>query len=226
MASLPIIETVVSIITAALTAGGLPALLGLMAVESFGIPPLPSEIILPFAGYLVALGAMSLTGAFVAALVGGVAGSYAGYLVGRFGRQYVEGPGRLRLDPKHLASVDGYFRRHGEATVLVGRLVPVIRSYISYPAGTARMEPIRFGIYTAIGAAPFTLGLLYAGILLRAAWDRLVPYFQIADYIAAAVIVLGLLWLLLRWRGLLGPHRLDRRPPEPSGPSADPPTRP
>ena len=226
MAALPILETVVSLITAALAAGGLPALLGLMAVESFGIPPLPSEIILPFAGYLVAQGLMSFTGAFLAALVGGVAGSYAGYLVGRFGRHYVVGTGRLKLDPRHLASVESYFARRGEATVLVGRLLPVVRSYISYPAGTARMEPVRFGVYTAIGATPFTVALLYAGLLLGANWGRIVPLFQVADYAAVVVLVVAVLWLVLRWHGVLGPGFPPRRRPKTPAAASEPTPKP
>src|SRR5215472_6556705 len=115
MLSLPIIETVVSVITAVMTATGLLGLLFLMVVESFGIPPLPSEIILPFAGFLIAEGTFSWPGAFAAALIGGVLGSYLGYAGGRWGRRYLERPtGRIRLDPKHLALMDDWFRRHGE----------------------------------------------------------------------------------------------------------------
>lgn len=206
MLNLPIIETIVSVITAVMTAAGLTGLFLLMTVESFGIPPLPSEIILPFAGFLIAEGTFSWPGAFLAALAGGVVGSFLGYVVGRWGRHLLERPvGRFRLDPKHLALVDDWFRRHGEGTVLLSRLLPVIRSYISYPAGGARMDPARFGLYTAIGATPFTLGLLYAGYLLRSNWGILEPYFRIADYFAAAAIALGVLYLALRWRNVLTP---------------------
>ena len=103
--------------------------------------------------------------------------------------------------------MDRFFRRHGEGTVLVARLVPLIRSYISYPAGAAKMEPVRFGVYTAIGAAPFTFVLMYAGYLLGKAWHNIVPYFQVLDYVAAAFIVGALLYIVLRWRGVLGSKR-------------------
>ena len=96
--------------------------------------------------------------------------------------------------------MDDWFQRRGEGTVLVARLIPVVRSYISYPAGTSRMSPSRFGLYTAIGATPFTVAFIYAGVLLGNEWDRLVPYLQLADYAAVGLIVVGLIYLVIRWR--------------------------
>ncbi|MCI4369399.1 MAG: DedA family protein [Thermoplasmata archaeon] len=223
MVSIPIIETVVSLIMTVMTVGGLAGLILLMSVESFGIPPLPSEIILPFAGFMIASGTLSWPGAVIAAMLGGLIGSYAAYGVGRWGRTDVleKSSGFLRLDPKHLAQMDAFFRRRGESTVLVSRLIPVIRSYISYPAGSARMEPVRFGVFTAIGAFPFTMALLYAGFVLQGRWADIVPYFRIADYFALVLIVLGLGYIALRWRGLLAPGfppklipRSSPRPPD------------
>ncbi len=89
--------------------------------------------------------------------------------------------------------------------MLVGRLLPVVRSYISYPAGTSRMEPARFGLYSAIGATPFTAAFIYAGFLLGKDWSQIVPYLQLADYAAVALIVIALVYLFLRWRNLIGP---------------------
>ena len=215
MLSVPIVETVVNLITAVLTAGGLAALFALMAVESFGIPPLPSEVILPFAGFLVFSGVYSFEAAFVVALAGGVTGAFAAYALGRYGRAWIAraGTGRLRLDPRHLAEMDRWFARHGESTVAFGRLLPIVRAYISYPAGTARMEPKRFGIFTAIGAAPFTAALLYAGVVLGRHWASIQGSFRYLDYVAGAVIVVLLVYLALRWRGVLSagfPPKLTR----------------
>ena len=201
MSAIPLVETVVNLIIAVMQAGGLPALIALMAVESFGIPPLPSEVILPFAGFLVAEGTYPLVGAIAAALLGGVIGAFASYAVGRWGRHLlVAGPRFLRLDPRHLDSMDRWFARRGEGTVLLARLLPVVRSYISYPAGAARMEPTRFGVYTAIGATPFTAAFIYAGVLLGKDWSQIVPYLQIADYAAVGLIVVGVIYLAYRWR--------------------------
>ncbi|MCI4351208.1 MAG: DedA family protein [Thermoplasmata archaeon] len=221
MISLPIIETVVNSITFIMMSAGLAGLFALMAVESFGIPPLPSEIILPFAGFLVAAGTYSFPAAFAAALIGGVTGSYVGYAVGRYGRKFlVRGPKFIRLDPKHLASMDSFFTRHGEGTVLFARLVPIVRAYISYPAGAAKMSPGRFGIYTAIGAAPFTFVLMYAGYVLNQRWHDIVPYFQKLDYVAAGFIVVALVYLLLRWRGVITSGFPPRRAPKVAAPGA------
>jgi membrane protein DedA with SNARE-associated domain len=205
MVSLPIIETVVNFLTAVLRAGGLPALFALMVVESVGIPPLPSEVILPFAGFLVATGVYGFPAAFVAALAGGVVGAFLAYAIGRYGRKWLErsGTGGLRLDPKHLAAMDRWFAKHGEGTVGFARLLPIVRAYISYPAGTARMEPGRFGVYTALGAAPFTLALLYAGYILGQHWMEIQGTFRILDYVAAAFIGLFVLYVLLRWRRVI-----------------------
>ena len=227
MLSIPIVETVVAAITFIMVTAGLAGLFGLMSIESFGIPPLPSEIILPFAGFLVEQGTYSFPLAFVAALAGGVAGSYVAYAVGRWGRRFlVRGPRWLRLDPKHLDSMDRFFTRHGEGTVLVSRLIPLIRSYISYPAGAAKMEPVRFGVYTAVGAAPFTFALMYAGFLLGKHWHNIVPYFQLLDYVAAGFIVIALAYVLLRWRGVIGSKRSEAPPPavvDPPAPGPPPP---
>jgi membrane protein DedA with SNARE-associated domain len=215
MASLPIIETVFDLLTTYMGSGGLLALFALMAVESFGIPPLPSEIILPFAGVLVAAGTYSWTGAIVAALAGGLAGAFAAYAVGRWGRGTLDrSTGFLRLDPKHLASMDRWFARHGEGTVLVARLLPVVRSYISYPAGTSKMAPVRFGVYSLVGATPFTVALIYAGYVLGSNYRLILPYFQVADLFVAAAMVVLVVYVALRWRHVIGPGfppRLTRR---------------
>jgi membrane protein DedA with SNARE-associated domain len=206
MVSSPIVETVVNLILWVITHLGLPGLLLLMAVESFGIPPLPSEVILPFAGFLVATGALPLGGVLVAALVGGLLGSYIAYLVGRYARHWLtKGPEFLRLEPRHLDTMDRWFTRHGEVAVIGARLVPVIRSYISYPAGTARMEPVRFGVFSLAGAAPFTLALVYLGIELGKNWDEILPIFHVLDYVVIAFLVLAVVYLVLRWKNVLAP---------------------
>lgn len=207
MLSVPIIETLVGILTAVMRAGGLPALFALMVVESLGIPPLPSEVILPFAGFLVASGVYGFVPAFVAAFAGGVVGAFLAYGLGRFGRRWLErsGTGGLRLDPKHLAAMDAWFVRHGEPTVGLARLLPIVRAYISYPAGTARMSPVRFGAYTALGAAPFTGGLIYAGYILGKHWSELQGAFRILDYVAVVFLAGLVLYVALRWRHVITP---------------------
>ena len=227
--ALSLIGSVVWAITTVLVWVGLPGLFALMAVESFGVPPVPSEVILPFTGFLIAEGDLPLGGAVAAAVAGGLVGAYAAYAVGRWGRHRITGIGlgRLRLEERHLARVDRYFARYGEVTVSVGRLVPIVRAYISYPAGTAEMKPIRFGVYTVIGSIPFTLALIYAGMVLRSDWTVVSSYFSYLDYPLIACMVLIVLFLGLEVLGVLAPGWPPRRAVrQPARNPADPPAPP
>jgi len=194
-----IVGSVAQLIVFVLGAIGLPGLFALMVVESFGVPPLPSELILPFAGYLVAEGAFPYYGALAVAVAGGLLGAFAAYAIGRWWRPHIQriAIGTIRLEPRHLEAMDRFFARRGEMTVGVARLIPVVRSYISYPAGTARMNPVRFGVYTALGLVPFAAAFLYAGIVLRAHWGTVASWFRWFDYAALAVVVLGGIYLYL-----------------------------
>ena len=211
--TLSLIGSVVWAITTVLVWIGLPGLFALMAVESFGIPPIPSEVILPFTGFLIAQGTLPFAGAVAVAIAGALVGAYAAYAVGRWGRHRITGIGlgRLRLEERHLDRVDGYFAHYGEVTVSVGRLVPIVRAYISYPAGTAEMKPIRFGVYTVIGSIPFTLALVYAGMVLRSNWTVVSSYFTYLDYPLIACLVVIVLLLGLEVAGVLAPGWPPRR---------------
>jgi membrane protein DedA with SNARE-associated domain len=212
VSTIPIIETVVSSITRVLRWGGYPGLFGLMAVESFGIPPIPSEVILPFTGFLVAMGLMSFGFAVTTAMAGSMVGCFLGYALGRWGRDWIttRAPARLRLDPRHLARMEEWFARHGEVMVAVARLMPIVRAYVSYPAGTAKMNLVKFGVFTLVGGLPFIVGLVYAGVLLRSRWNVLVPYFNVANYAIVAALAVFLIWVFLRWHR---DYRLARSPP-------------
>ncbi len=220
-----ILGTVADLITMILATAGLAGVFGLMAVESFGLPPVPSEVILPFTGFLIASGTFPLIGAVLAALLGGLVGSYAGYAVGRWWRHRITGLGigRLRLEPRHLERMDRYFARRGEVTVGVARLLPVVRSYISYPAGTAEMNPVRFGVYTLLGSIPFTLGLIYAGMVLRSDWTLVSSYFSVLDYPLIAIVAIVVVFIILQVAGVLAPGWPPRRASKaPTASSADP----
>ena len=194
-----LVGSVVGLIVLVMGAIGLPGLFALETVESFGIPPLPSEVILPFAGYLVAEGTFSFYGALAAAVLGGLLGAFVAYAVGRGWRHRLErlGVGPLRLEPRHLEAMDRFFARHGEAAVALARLVPVVRSYVSYPAGTARMHPVRFGAYTTVGLVPFAVAFLYLGILLRTHWTVVESLFHWFDYPLIALVAVGAVYVYL-----------------------------
>lgn len=215
--SFSLIGGAVWIITTTLATIGLTGLFALMAVESFGIPPLPSEVILTFAGFLVAEGTFGLTDTIVVALAGAMVGSYAAYAVGRWGREWITKPRPkgLRLDEKQLARVDRWFRGRDEWIVAVARMIPIVRSYVSYPAGFAEMNPTRFGLYTLAGSIPFTLALIYAGIVLNSDWAVVTSWFGVLDIIVVVLIAIGVVYGLLAWRGYLSwdwpPRRLPRK---------------
>lgn len=229
-----VVGSLVVLVTWVLTTVGLPGLLALMVASSFGFPPVPSEAILPFTGFLIADGTFSLGWALVATFVGIMIGAYAAYAVGRWWRERITriGIGRLRLEPRHLERVDGFFARHGEIAVAIFRNVPVLLSYISYPAGTARMSPTRFGIYTLVGSIPYTLAFIYAGFLLGSNWAAVSSYFAYLDIPLFALLAFVVIYLVLQVAGVLAPGWPPRRarrlgstlPAEPAARKTSPPS--
>lgn len=188
--------TLAGLIVGVLTATGYFGLLGLMAVESACIP-LPSEIILPFAGFLVAQGKMNL---FVAATIGALGcnvGSAIAYAVGEHGgRSAIERWGRYVLINRHdINKAERFFERFGSGAVLIGRMLPVIRTFIAFPAGIARMPKLKFHIYTFVGSWPWCLLLTYIGMTLGDRWNsssQLATIFHYADY-AIAMLLIGMI---------------------------------
>lgn len=196
-----------TLIESIMTSIGIPGLFALMTVESLGIPPLPSEVILPFAGLLLFQGTVGFLGipftwvsVMTAALAGGLLGALLGYLLGRtFGLTFVRRIGRrFSLDERDLAKAENFFARRGESTVFFSRMLPIVRAYISYPAGAARMEPGRFSAFTVAGSFPFTLALVYAGYVLGTHFSELDRYFTLLDILGVGIIVL--LAVLYVWR--------------------------
>lgn len=171
----------------------------LMAVESACIP-LPSEIIMPFAGFLAAQGRFSLLGVTLAGALGCVAGSVVAYLVGIWGgRVFIEKYGKYILISHHdLAIADNFFNKYGSAAIFFSRLMPVVRTFISLPAGIAKMNFSKFVVYSFLGSVPWSFGLAYLGKKLGDHWDTLGVYFHKFDFVIAAVILLGAVWYIRR----------------------------
>ena len=180
---------------------GLAGVFILMTLESACIP-IPSEATMLFAGFNVARGEYSL---IVATLVGASAnlvGSWIAYGVGYFGRiELVERHGRkLHISPKHLATADRWFAEHGEATVFFTRMMPIVRTFISLPAGVARMNFLRFSIFTFLGCLPWVFALTLVGKEAGANWEDWKNRLHYVDYAFAALIVAAAVYYVVRWR--------------------------
>ena len=169
----------------------------LMAIESACIP-LPSELIMPFAGYLVYEGSMNLFWAATAGAIGCNLGSLVAYEIGRYGgRPLVERYGRwILMGKRELEWADRFFSRWGEAAVFIGRLLPVIRTFIALPAGVARMPRGKFHAYTFLGSWPWCFALAYLGMKLGENWRSLGKYFHQFDAVIGAVLAACIVWFL------------------------------
>ena len=203
---------------------GYLAIFLLMLLESACIP-VPSELIMTFGGALAA-GAvpgtqLSLAGVIVAGVAGNVAGSYIAWAAGRYGGQaLVRRPGRRGWIREHdLDRAEAWFARYGGRAVLIGRLLPVIRTFISLPAGFADMNPVRFGIYTTVGCIPWTAALAYAGYAVGSNWQSVVNGFHGPTYIIAALAVIAL--AVAAWRYLRGRRAAPATADGPGRPAAD-----
>jgi membrane protein DedA with SNARE-associated domain len=193
-------------IIATISASGYLGVMLLMAIESACIP-LPSEIIMPFAGYLVHTGRLTLIGVAVAGAIGCNVGSALAYWVGAAGgRPLIAKYGRfVLLDHHDLERAEHFFARYGAITVFVGRLLPIIRTFIALPAGIARMSQVRFHVYTFAGSLPWCYALAYAGMKLGEAWDtdpRFKAVYHRFHFVVEALILAGIVWFVwTHWKG-------------------------
>ena len=207
-----IIAPLAAFIIATISTLGYAGIVLLMAVESACIP-LPSEIIMPFSGYLVFTGRFDLVGVATAGALGCNLGSTAAYLVGYYGgRPLVEKWGAyILVSRRDLTLVDGFFARFGSITVFLCRLLPVVRTFIALPAGIARMPLLKFQIYTFVGSWPWCFALAYIGMRLGEQWEsdpELRDILHRFDAVIIALMVLALAWYVRRhWR-----HRLLTKP--------------
>jgi membrane protein DedA with SNARE-associated domain len=200
-----IISALASWIVEVISAGGYLGVVLLMAIESACIP-LPSEIIMPFAGYLVSTGRFSLAGAATMGALGCNVGSTVAYLIAaKGGRAALERWGSyVLISPREIARADQFFARYGSITVVIGRLLPVVRTFIAFPAGLARMPMMKFQIYTFLGSWPWCFALAYIGYVLGARWDSDPAFrrvFHEFDAVIVALLLAGFAWFVwTRWR--------------------------
>jgi membrane protein DedA with SNARE-associated domain len=199
-------ESIVNVTWHFVRDGGLPAIFVLMALGSACIP-VPSEVVMLFAGFAVAdpggSGAhhhLTMTGIVLAGLLGTLVGSWVAYAVGRGGRlELMERHGHLvHMGPAQIERADRWFARYGEPVVLYGRVIPLVRAFVSLPAGIAKMGLTRFTVLTAIGSLPWVLALALAGHALGGEWNSVRKGFEYVDYAILALIVVGVALLLVR----------------------------
>jgi membrane protein DedA with SNARE-associated domain len=196
---------------------GLPGVFLLMLLESACIP-IPSEATMLFAGFNVSRGEYSLVAVTLVGSCANLAGSWVAYAVGYFGRvDVLERHGRkLRVKPEHLRQADRWFERHGDATVFFTRMLPIIRTFISLPAGVARMPFWRFTALTFAGCLPWVFALTLIGRQVGENWTQWKDSLHYVDYAVVAAIVLGIVALVVRRRRRGGGDDAAVGPAEPA----------
>jgi membrane protein DedA with SNARE-associated domain len=202
---------------------GLPAVFILMLLESACLP-VPSEAIMLFAGSSVAAGDLTLFGVVAAGVLGNLVGSWIAYAVGYYGRLDLLEKNRLvHINPKHLKWADDLFARHGDPIVFFSRMLPIIRTFISLPAGVAKMPFWRFTLLTLLGCIPWVLMLALVGQAVGENWEEWRDHLHYLDYAVVVVAVVGIVyWLVRRRRGGGGGDEPKRdASPEPASSGVD-----
>ncbi len=197
-----IVEPVVEVATEFIGSAGVVAVFLLMTLESACIP-IPSEAIMLFAGFAVSKGELTLFGIVAAGVLGNLAGSWIAYAVGYYGRiDLLERNRLIHINPRHLQRADDWFARYGAVTVFFSRMLPLVRTFISLPAGVARMPFWRFTAYTLAGCIPWVLALALLGKGVGSNWEHWRHNLGYLDYAVAALIIGGVIyWLVRRRRG-------------------------
>jgi membrane protein DedA with SNARE-associated domain len=198
-----IIEWGTNLILDWISSYGYVGILFLMALES-ACMPVPSEIVMPFAGYLVATGdtSLSLIGVILVGSIGCTIGSIVAYVAGYYaGRPFILRFAKYFLiREKHLVSAEEWFEKYGDKATFIARLLPVIRTVISLPAGIAKMNFKKFVLYSFVGSVPWTATLAYVGYWLGANWEEVKGVFRYLDVMVVVAVVALLLWYFLRHR--------------------------
>lgn len=192
-------EFIVNLVIESISRGGYGALFFLMMLESM-VAPVPSEAVMPFAGFLVARKQFNMESAIAASTLGSITGSLISYYIGLYGgRAAVVRLGKyLFLQESHLEWTHKFFETYGDPTIFIGRFIPVVRHLISIPAGIGRMNVLKFSFYTILGAAIWNFILTYVGFRLEEKWELIHAYAEYIDFFIIITIVFIILFLF--WR--------------------------
>ena len=171
-----------------------------MTIESACIP-LPSEVIMPLAGFVVYEGKMSLIGITVVGVLGNLVGSLIAYFVGfKGGRPFLEKYGKyVLISHNKLEMAHNWFEKYGHEAVLISRMLPIIRTFISFPAGIAEMDLKKFTIYTLLGSIPWVLALGYIGVILGPNWNMIEKYFRYMDIVIGIGLAIFIAYLIYKY---------------------------
>jgi membrane protein DedA with SNARE-associated domain len=209
-----VLDPVVNAATDFISSTGLPAVFILMTLESACIP-VPSEAIMLFAGFSVSNGDLTLFGVVAAGVLGNLVGSWIAYAVGYYGRlELLEKNRFIHISPKHLRWADNWFERYGGATVFFARMLPIIRTFISLPAGVARMPFWRFTVFTLAGCIPWVLMLALVGRTVGDNWESWRHNLAYLDYVVLVAAIGLVVYLIVRRRRGGGPGESEA--PEPA----------
>jgi len=194
-----IIDILADVVVRTIDVLGYPGVFFLMLIESCGIP-MPSEIIMPFSGFLVAAGKMNFWAVSFVGAFANLAGSLIAYWIGlKGGRALIEKYGKyILISKRDLDLADKWFIRFGNWTVFFGRLLPVVRTYISFPAGVAKMEIKRFSLYTFAGALPWSILFTWLGVKMGDNWGQIREKLHNFDLAVVVLIIIGIAWYV--WR--------------------------
>src|SRR6476659_1758939 len=195
-----IVEPIVNAATDFIGSAGVVAVYLLMVLESACIP-VPSEAIMLFAGFSVSKGELTLFGIVAAGVLGNLVGSWIAYAIGYYGRiDLLEKNKLIHISPKHLKWADDWFARHGDATVFFSRMLPIVRTFISLPAGVAKMPFWRFTAYTLAGCVPWVLALALVGKSVGENWEEWRDHLHYLDYLVVVAVIAGIVYLVVRRR--------------------------
>jgi membrane protein DedA with SNARE-associated domain len=193
-------DPLVNVATDFIDSVGVVGVFILMLLESACIP-IPSEATMLFAGFNVSEGDMSLLGIVVAGVAGNLVGSWIAYAVGYYGRIELLDRNRfIHVNRRHLEWADSWFERHGDATVFFTRMLPIIRTFISLPAGVARMPFWRFTVFTLLGCVPWVLALAIIGREVGDRWEDWQSHLHYLDYAVIAAVIAAVVYLIVRRR--------------------------
>lgn len=199
-----ITEWIAATAVAIIGASGYPGVFILMLMESM-VFPVPSEAVMPFAGFLIVDGQFTFTGVIIASTLGSISGSLLSYAIGFYGgRPFIERFGKyLLLNTHHLAISEKYFSKRGDITILVSRFIPIVRHLISIPAGFGKMNVLKFSIYTIIGAGCWNTFLTYVGFQLKNNWSEVMKYSHMIDLVVVGVLGIAFVYYVYKIIGSL-----------------------